>query len=82
MHSVVQPSQAPGEAQLVATRHAAAIRSLADFGGRRLGVSGLRPSTQFRSADLGVLNGVRLADMVMVAAGAGERLSRPCGRAR
>lgn len=73
VHSVVQLSQAPGEAQLVATRHAGAIRSPADFGGRRLGVTGLGSSTQFLSAYLGVLHGVRQADMVMVAAGSGER---------
>ena len=42
VHSVVQQSQAPGEARLVASRHDGAIRSPPDFAGRRLGVTGQR----------------------------------------
>src|SRR5437868_9052774 len=46
VQSVVQFAQAPGEAELVATR-LAAITSPADFKGRALGVTGLGSSTHF-----------------------------------
>ena len=75
VQAVVQLGRAPGEAELVATRHAADIRSPADFAGRRLGVTGLGSSTQFLSAYLGVARGVRLAEMTMVAVGSGDRFA-------
>ena len=75
VQAVVQLGRAPGEAELVASRRAADIRSPADFAGRRLGVTGLGSSTQFLSAYLGVARGVRLAEMTMVAVGSGDRFA-------
>lgn len=69
--SVVQFSRAPGEAELVATRLQDQIKSAADFKGRRLGVTGLGSSTHFLSMHLGVAQGLRPADMTMVAVGSG-----------
>lgn len=73
VQSVVQLGLAPGEAVLVAAAKAQVIRSPADFAGRRLGITGLGSSTQFLTAYLGVVRGVRAADMTMVAAGSGDR---------
>ena len=73
VQSVVQLALAPGEAVLVAAARAQAIRSPADFSGKRLGITGLGSSTQFLTAYLGVQHGVRQANMTMVAAGSGDR---------
>lgn len=47
VESVVQFSQAPGEVELVSTKHATQISSPADFKGKTLGVTGLGSSTDF-----------------------------------
>lgn len=70
--SVVQFSRAPGEAELVGSRMSGAIRTPADFKGRRLGVTGLGSSTHFLSLYLGISHGVRVAEMTMLPVGSGR----------
>lgn len=45
--SIVQLSRAPGEVELVATKHAKTLLSPADFKGRTLGITGIGSSTDF-----------------------------------
>jgi len=68
--SVVQFSQAPGEVELVSTKHPE-IKSPADFKGKSLGVTGLGSSTNFLTQYLAVKNGVKLGDFTSVPVGAG-----------
>jgi NitT/TauT family transport system substrate-binding protein len=68
---VVQFSQAPGEAEVVATRVAAQVRSPADFEGRTLGVTGLGSSTHLLTRYLASTSGVKYRDMRIVSAGSG-----------
>ena len=70
--SVVQFGQAPGEAQLVATRLADTVRTPADFKGRTLGVTGLGASTHWLTLYLAATQGLKAADMRFVAVGSGE----------
>lgn len=72
VQAVVQLGQAPGEAELVATRLAGTILSPADFRGRALGVTGLGSSTQLLTQYLASLHGLKAADMRFVAVGSGE----------
>lgn len=69
--SVVQFSQAPGEAILVATKLAGEIKSPADFKGRALGVTGLGSSTNFLTQYLAVANGVKASEITPVPVGSG-----------
>ena len=71
VQSVVQFSQAPGEAELVATRLASEIKSPADFKGRTLGVTGLGSSTHFLTNYLAITHGVKPGEMRVRAAGSG-----------
>src|SRR3982750_3016239 len=68
--SVVKFSQAPGEVELVSTKHPE-IKSPADFKGKSLGVTGLGSSTNFLTEYLAVKNGVKLGEFVSVPVGAG-----------
>ncbi len=70
--SVVQLSQAPGEAELVSTKMADIIKSPADFKGRTLGVTGLGSSTNFLTQYLAVSHGVKVSEIVVVPVGAGS----------
>jgi len=70
VESVVQFSQAPGEVELVSTKHPE-IKSPADFKGKSLGVTGLGSSTNFLTEYLAVKNGVKLGEFVSVPVGAG-----------
>ena len=72
VESVVQFSQAPGEVEVVSTSQADAIRSGADFKGRRLGVTSLGSSTDFLTKYLAVKNGVAVSEFSPVAVGAGQ----------
>ncbi|WP_371479259.1 ABC transporter substrate-binding protein [Kitasatospora sp. NBC_00315] len=72
VESVVQFSQAPGEVEVVSTEKADAIRSGADFKGRKLGVTSLGSSTDFLTKYLAVKNGVAVSDFSPVAVGAGQ----------
>jgi len=71
VQSVVQFSQAPGEAELVATRVAGQINSPADFKGREVGVTGLGSSTHFLTNYLAIAHGVKPGEMRVRAVGSG-----------
>jgi len=70
VESVVQFSQAPGEVELVSTKHPE-IRSMADLRGKSLGVTGLGSSTNFLSQYLMVKAGVPLGEFTSLPVGAG-----------
>jgi NitT/TauT family transport system substrate-binding protein len=70
VESVVQFSQAPGEVELVSTKHPE-IKSPADFKGKSLGVTGLGSSTNFLTMYLAVKSGVQLGEFTSVPVGAG-----------
>ena len=71
--SVVQFGQAPGEVEMVSTKHPE-IRSVTDFKGRQIGVTGLGSSTDFLTEYLLVKNGMKLSDITPVPVGAGDTL--------
>jgi NitT/TauT family transport system substrate-binding protein len=70
LESIVQFSQAPGEVELVSTKHPE-IKSPADFKGKSLGVTGLGSSTNFLTQYLAVKNGLKLGEFTSVPVGAG-----------
>jgi NitT/TauT family transport system substrate-binding protein len=70
VESVVQFSQAPGEVELVSTKHPQ-IKSMADLRGKSLGVTGLGSSTNFLSQYLMVKAGVPLGEFSTIPVGAG-----------
>ena len=72
VQAVVQFGQAPGEAEVVASRLAGTIRSPADFKGRTLGVTGLGSSTQLLTQYLAATHGLKAAEMRFVAVGSGD----------
>ena len=69
--SVVQFSQAPGEVELVSTKHPE-IKSFADLKGKSAGVTGLGSSTNFLTMYLEIKNGLQLSDVQSVPVGAGN----------
>ncbi len=69
--SVVQFSQAPGEVELVSTKHPE-IKSMADIKGKFAGVTGLGSSTNFLTMYLEVKNGLQVSDVTSVPVGAGQ----------
>jgi NitT/TauT family transport system substrate-binding protein len=71
--SVVQLGQAPGEVEVVSTSHPE-IQSVADFRGKRIGVTGLGSSTDFLTEYLLVKNGLKITDITPVPVGAGDTL--------
>jgi NitT/TauT family transport system substrate-binding protein len=68
--SLVQLAQAPGEVELVSTKHPE-IKSMADVKGHNLGVTGLGSSTNFLTQYLAVKAGVPLGQFTSVPVGAG-----------
>ncbi len=70
VQSVVQFSQAPGEVELVSSKHPQ-VRSMADLRGKSLGVTGLGSSTNFLSQYLMVKAGVPLGEFSTIPVGAG-----------
>jgi NitT/TauT family transport system substrate-binding protein len=70
VESVVQFSQAPGEVELVSAKHPE-IKSVTDFKGKSLGVTGLGSSTNFLTQYLAVKNGLDLSEITSVPVGAG-----------
>jgi NitT/TauT family transport system substrate-binding protein len=70
IQSIVQLSQAPGEVELVSTKHPE-IKSMADVKGKNLGVTGLGSSTNFITKFLAVKAGVPLSAFTSVPVGAG-----------
>lgn len=79
VQSVVQFSQAPGEAILVA-RHAGTINALVDFRGKTLGVTGLGSSTNFLMLYLAAKAGVRSTEFTTLPVGAGDKFIAAMGR--
>lgn len=71
--SVVQLSLVPGEVELVSNSHPE-IRSVADFKGKRIGVTGLGSSTDFLSKYLLLKAGVKLSEVTPVPVGASDTL--------
>lgn len=69
--SVVQFSQAPGEAILVSSKLADTLKSAADFKGRTLGVTGLGSSTNFLTQYLAGRAGVKSNEFTTLPVGAG-----------
>lgn len=70
VESIVQFSQAPGEVELVSTKHPE-IKSMADFRGKSLGVTGLGSSTNFLTQYMMVKAGVPLGEFTSIPVGAG-----------
>ena len=71
VESVVQFSHAPGEVEIVSSKHAKDITSPKDFKGKKLGITGLGSSTDFLTKYLAVKNGVNVSEFSPVAVGAG-----------
>ena len=72
VQAVVQFSQAPGEAVLVATRHADAVRSPADFRGHPLGVTGMGSSTHLLMQYLARASGLKQGELRISGVGSGD----------
>ena len=70
VESVVQFSQAPGEVELVSSKHPE-VKSMADLRAKSLGVTGLGSSTNFLSQYLMVKSGVPLGEFSTIPVGAG-----------
>jgi len=70
VESVVQFSQAPGEVEMVSTKHPE-IKSPADFKGKNLGVTGLGSSTNFLTLYMASKAGLQPGDVVTIPVGAG-----------
>ena len=75
VQAVVQFSQAPGEAVVVATRKADVIRTPADFRGHVLGVTGLGSSTHLLMQYLVAEHGVKKGEVTISGVGAGDGFS-------
>ena len=71
LESIVQLSQAPGEVELVSSKHPE-IKSAADFKGKPLGVTGLGSSTDFLTQYLAVRNGLKPGEYSLLGVGAGN----------
>jgi len=72
VQAVVQFSQAPGEAVVVATRQADAIRTPADFRGHVLGVTGLGSSTHLLMQYLVAQHGIKKGEVTVSGVGSGD----------
>ena len=72
VQSVVQFSQAPGEAVVVAAHAADAIRTPADFRGHVLGVTGLGSSTHLLMQYLVAERGIKKGEVAIASAGSGD----------
>ncbi|MER7581322.1 ABC transporter substrate-binding protein [Kitasatospora sp. NPDC097691] len=72
VESVVQFAQAPGEVEVVSTKQADAVRSGADFKGKKLGVTSIGSSTDFLTKYLAVKNGAAVSEFSPIAVGAGQ----------
>ncbi len=71
--SVVQMSRVPGEVEIVSTAHPD-IRTVADFKGKRIGVTGLGSSTDFLTEYLLLKAGVKTSEVTPIPVGAGDTL--------
>jgi len=71
IESIVQFSQAPGEVELVSSKHPE-IKSMADLKGKNLGVTGLGSSTNFLTQYLMLKAGQKTGSYTTVPIGAGD----------
>jgi NitT/TauT family transport system substrate-binding protein len=71
VQSVVQFSQAPGEAIMVSKAAAPTMKSAADFKGKSMGVTGLGSSTNFLTQYLAIKAGVKNSEFTTLPVGAG-----------
>lgn len=71
--SVVQFGLAPGEVEVVSSKHPE-ITSIADFKGKSIGITGLGSSTDFLTEYLLVKNGLKMSEITPVPVGAGDSL--------
>jgi NitT/TauT family transport system substrate-binding protein len=71
IESIVQFSQAPGEVELVSSKHPE-VKSPADFKGKTLGVTGLGSSTDFLTQYLAVRANLKPGDYSLLPVGAGN----------
>jgi NitT/TauT family transport system substrate-binding protein len=72
VESVVQFSQAPGEAILVSKAASKTLKSAADFKGKTMGVTGLGSSTNFLTQYLAVKAGVKNSEFTTLPVGSGS----------
>ena len=72
VESIIVIGQAPGEAEIVATRLADKVIRSADFSGLTFGVTGLGSSTVTLAQYLAMRQGASLRDLTLVPAGAGD----------
>src|SRR5215469_11570727 len=70
VEAVVVLGQVPGEVEMVATRSAGQIRSMADIKGKTLGVTGLGSSTNFLTQYLAFRAGVASSQFTVLPVGA------------
>jgi NitT/TauT family transport system substrate-binding protein len=70
---VVQLGLAPGEVEVVSTKHPE-IRTVADFKGKSIGITGLGASTDFLTEYLLVKAGLKISDVTPLPVGAGDTL--------
>ncbi len=70
--SIVQFSQAPGEAEMLSARHAADVKSPADLKGKTLGVTGLGSSTDFLTRFIAARAGLKPGEFSLLPVGAGN----------
>ena len=75
VQAVVQFSQAPGEAVVVAARQADIIRTPTDFRGHALGVTGLGSSTHLLMQYLVTVHGLKKGEVTIAGVGAGDAFS-------
>jgi len=71
IESVVQLAKVPGEAEVVSNKAAAALKSPANFAGKKLGVTSPGSSTDYLTQYLAAKSGLKTKDYTTVKAGAG-----------
>jgi NitT/TauT family transport system substrate-binding protein len=71
IESVVQLAKVPGEAEVVSNKEASALKSPANFAGKKLGVTSPGSSTDYLTQFLAAKNGLKTKDYTTVKAGAG-----------
>lgn len=81
VESIVQFSQAPGEVEMVSSKHPE-IKSPADFKGKSLGVTGLGSSTNFLTLYMASKAGLQPGDVVTIPVAPAAPSSRRCSRIR
>jgi NitT/TauT family transport system substrate-binding protein len=71
--AIVVFGQVPGEVEMVSTKAADTLKSMADVKGKTLGVTGLGSSTSFLTQYLASVHGITSSQYTMLPVGAGEQ---------